>query len=654
MDHKPRQSEIAAQPPGRVVRLMWGVTLSLMLVLGLLLGYRRISSPDIGFHLSYGRWIVENGGVPRTDPLTYTVADHPVVDPQWLFQAAIYELFSIGGTAMIVELTTMLTLLFGAMLLWRDWRRERRLPLSGMLLLLLFFLGNQWEIRPHLLSWCWGSAVLLVLEEYARGNRRWLPLLPVVMVLWVNTHSLFVLGLVIMGAYIAAELIRLKKPDKKLWCWCLVAAPACLINPYHYKAVLLPLLQFREIHSGAIFKSQTHGLAEFTSPFNFKNYVVEGQFVLFQTRLFWQLFIALAVAGMAAGWRRVRLVEWIIFAGFLYIFWSANKNFGYFVMACFPPAAAGLDRLGAGLAGWFSRRRATDSSSSAGRGGRLAWLAGCGLVCVLLIAMTWTGTLDNVQWAQTRRGDGFDASQLPVRACQFIADHHIRGRLLNIWDDGGYVAWATNQKVFIYGVSEVVGDTFYQQYIRMEQPDGFPAALDKWHPTVAIVRFKSVPFWLFHLHRLKTWRLVYADQDWGVFLHESVSPEIPAMARAAPDVDYPVYDTRKVETIIRRASRAPSRDWGQWLRGPSAYPTRETAMGAFYLHTGQLDACIGTCLSGLDRTPFVVPDLMLTLGHALNARRRYDLADLCFDTFLRSDDEPVIRWEIEAARRRRR
>ena len=45
---------------------------------------------------------------------------------------------------------------------------------------------------------------------------------------------------------------------------------------------------------------------------------------------------------------------------------------------------------------------------------------------------------------------------------------------------------------------------------------------------------------------------------------------------------------------------------------------------------------------------------MLNLGHALDARRLFELADLCFDAFLRVDGDPVIAQDIHAVRRDRR
>jgi hypothetical protein len=211
------------------------VALILVLALGVVLGWRQIVSPDLGWHLSYARWICENRSVPDTDPLTYTVADRSAMDLQWLFQLGLRTAMAIGGTTAVVAGTILLTLLFAGLLLVRVRRYGRGLTNFALPLILLFFLGNSWEMRPHLLSWVLGSLVLLVLEERARGNGRWLFVLPLVMVAWVNMHSLFILGLVIIGAHAAAAtalaVLGRQEFDWRLLRWSALSVFSCLLNP---------------------------------------------------------------------------------------------------------------------------------------------------------------------------------------------------------------------------------------------------------------------------------------------------------------------------------------------------------------------------------------------------------------------------------------
>ncbi len=650
-------------PPGRTTRLCLWVALWLVFVLGLVLGYREIGSPDLGFHLSSARWIVENGTVPRTDIFTYTVTDHAYVDLQWLFQLFVYGLLQVGGTAGIVAATTGLTLAFAGLLLLRTWRRDGRIPLAAVLLMMLFLLATHWEPRPHLLSWMWGSLVLLVLEEHARGSRRWLPALPVIMVLWVNTHSLFVLGLVIIVVYavrMTAAALRARangRPgplDRRLLLWSVAAVAACLANPYHVDGLLLPLTQYGDIQPGSAFTSPETGISEFTSPFSFNEYVVDGRLVLFQPRLYYQLFTVLAVAGLIGNWRRWRPAEMVLFAGFLYVFARANKNFGYFVMAVFPMAATGLDRLGGQLRAALVRKSPKGLEPHGARPWRLLWLGACGTVCLVLIPAVWTGWLYDLAWVSHRRGTGFNESLLPVEASEFINRHKIEGRPLNTWNDGGYLSWATRQKVFICSHGEVMGQGFYGRYVEAKQPGGLADALNRHVPTVAVVPYRSVPYWLYAFDRAKAWRLVHADDRTAVFVHPPAAPLVPPMPEPRAGADYPAFDDADVERVVRQAASARPPNLGEWFRGRRAWPLREMARSGFYLQTREVDACIGTALAGLERTPFLVPDLLLTLGHALNARGRYGLADRCYEAFLRAEDDPRIAREIEQLRRQRR
>ena len=70
--------------------------------LGALLGWRQIVSPDIGFHLSSARWMLEHRAWPATDPFSFTVTGHPYIDMQWLFQLMLYGANRLGGPGLMI------------------------------------------------------------------------------------------------------------------------------------------------------------------------------------------------------------------------------------------------------------------------------------------------------------------------------------------------------------------------------------------------------------------------------------------------------------------------------------------------------------------------------------------------------------------------
>ncbi len=632
------------------------LALGALALLGVALGWREVTSPDLGFHLATARWILEHGWVPGTDMLTYTVGDHAYVDLQWLYQLVVHALLAAGGSVALVALTTAATLAFAGLLLARAARRDGALGTGALLLVLLFLLGNHWEPRPHLFSWLYGSLVLWILEEHGRGARRWLPALPAVMVLWVNTHSLFVLGLVAIATCAGSHVLlvlsgRAKRLDRGLLAWSAVAVGACLLNPYHVRGLLFPLVQLADIQGSSAYKDPLTGIAEFRPPFSLDGYRVGGRLVVLQPLLAMQLFAALAVLGLAGARRTVRLAEAILFAGFLYVFASAGKNFGYFALVAVPVAAGGLDRLAATATAWCRRMagRAPGPPTAPGRAGAVA----VSISALLLALLAGTGRLYALAWADHRPGATFNASFLPIEEARFLRDRGVEGRLLNTWNDGGWLAWATGLPVAVYSHGEVMTQEFYRRYVRAKTPDGFAAALDEWRPTVAVVPFRTADYWLFHLSQARDWRLVLANAHRAVFLHDSVAPGVPALPPPRAGVDYPGIPAVQLEPRVREAAARPPAGPAARLRGAAAFPTDATARAGFWAQTGQFDAAIGVALAALAETPHAVPDLLLILGHSLEAQGRHALADVCFDAFLRHDADSALAASIGQVRRMR-
>ena len=81
----------------------WLAAAGLVALLAAVLAWRQEVSLDLGFHLASGRWILEHGAWPETDPFTYTVADHPYIDMHGLFQVLLamveraWGLAGVGG-----------------------------------------------------------------------------------------------------------------------------------------------------------------------------------------------------------------------------------------------------------------------------------------------------------------------------------------------------------------------------------------------------------------------------------------------------------------------------------------------------------------------------------------------------------------------------
>ena len=114
----------------------WLLPLALTAGFIFILSLRQLSDPDLGFHLKYGKWIVENLRFPSTDQSTYTVSDHPYVDLHWLFQVMLYGVYSLTGYPGLSLFVCSLTLLLSLLLLLRSRLDKVTLPVVSLLLLI--------------------------------------------------------------------------------------------------------------------------------------------------------------------------------------------------------------------------------------------------------------------------------------------------------------------------------------------------------------------------------------------------------------------------------------------------------------------------------------------------------------------------------------
>ncbi len=79
-------------------------------------GMFRLRSTDVFWHLAAGRWILEHGQIPTTDPFRFTSGGAPWVDHEWLFQLIIRGVELAGGVSALVLFRSLLALVLAAVL----------------------------------------------------------------------------------------------------------------------------------------------------------------------------------------------------------------------------------------------------------------------------------------------------------------------------------------------------------------------------------------------------------------------------------------------------------------------------------------------------------------------------------------------------------
>ncbi len=207
-------------------------------------------------------WIARTGeyilghGLPKSDIFSWTCHWHSWTVYQWLFAVALGTLFKIGGlwlvglAACVVAAFIYLFLLPAQML-----KQGVRLPyvfgLLSLVIMPFWFLP-----RPQLVSFVLIPIFINIMERYRTDSSvKILWFLPLLMVLWVNCHSFWFLGLFIVFAYFIDTVKNGPSQKRQNLQWVLIAcALSVLLNPYSWDLVSYNITFLTEPDFGKIWE----------------------------------------------------------------------------------------------------------------------------------------------------------------------------------------------------------------------------------------------------------------------------------------------------------------------------------------------------------------------------------------------------------------
>jgi hypothetical protein len=186
----------------RPSRLDW-LAAALVVVSAVAFATIRVQAVNIPWHIATARLAHETGHWPQVNTFSYTFPEHPIYQQYPAFQATLYAALRAGGWELISLVSglgwTAVLLLF---VRWSGpWRAAAILNVFWMLA--LHALWRRMIVRPDLFSMLALGVELVALDAYARGRRWALAFVPAAHLLWVNSHQLFPLSLVVQGFFVA-------------------------------------------------------------------------------------------------------------------------------------------------------------------------------------------------------------------------------------------------------------------------------------------------------------------------------------------------------------------------------------------------------------------------------------------------------------------
>ena len=492
----------------------------------------RIVDVDIWWHLKAGEYIVKTLAIPHWDIFSYTSADHPWIDLHWVYQVLLYLVYRGGG---VNGLLVLKCLVFFAifLILFRIACRQTGCLFSSTLTLLALLAFERYLPRPEIFTELFIVMYLVILFSSFHKETRVIYLLPVIQVLWVNMEGLFVLGPVILAAFLAGELVAWKRPWPAQWKeqtaitgrrWLVLflvtigCVLACFANPYGLDGVLFPFTLLTRLGRGSEVFSST--IAELSPP----------PFLNFSTShvplLFYNLLIAVSVMSFLLNLRRLNFSRLLIYGCFLFLSFLARRNIPLFACVAMPLASLNL--------GEFCSDVGPQWKSVLGNWGpRIKHLMSAALIVTLLF-LIWsviTNRFSIRTWPHAEFGAGFSPYMYPIRAVDFIEESGISGNVFNNIGIGGYLCWRgyPGRKVFIDGRLEVHERAFYTEYINvMQHPDDWDELAEKYHVNYVVLQHSmgDTQGLIGKLYRDEKWRMIYFDDLTVVFLRNALENKV--------------------------------------------------------------------------------------------------------------------------------
>ncbi len=430
----------------------------------------RTTDIDFWWHLKTGELIAQTGVVPTTDPFSYTADGRPWVVHEWLWELAAYVVYGHGGYVTLVLLSATIVTLAYAIL----YRLLRRLGaneiLSGTLVLWAAVLAvPNFGVRPRELTHLFLAVYLSRLLLYREGRVRQLWPLPALMVLWVNLHGAFVLGvgvLIICAAGTTLEWWRLReRSPRHLWLVLLLTLGAASLNPRGPWMLYYPFGYYLEKRNPSF-----DIVTEFQSP-NFH----EPFALLFAASVL--LFMVLGVPR-----RRRNFVEGLLAAAFTLQALVSDRQTSAAALVMAPLLALALCER-------FTWARELPPPRLPRQLITVNWVL---LVCLLV------GGIAFAAQPRVRRHLQFGAEPttdvVPVAGVEFIEQAQLPGPVFNNQPWGGFLIyrWYPERRVFIDGRVDMYGPGVTKEYLQVAaiKPE-WRAVLDKYGVQTVLIEKNS-------------------------------------------------------------------------------------------------------------------------------------------------------------------
>lgn len=463
---------------------------------------------DVWWQLKTGQ-LVRQSGFPATEPFSYAFPGQVWTEVRWGYCVVISVIYDRLGLDYLI-VAKLLLLSIAGLCLWQFGRQEARWAVNFGLLSALILMHQRMMIRPELVTYALLAVYLLLLRRFqVSQNIQWLYPLLFLQIVWVNSHSLYILGPVVLWIFIGAEFLdrtlirtegdeiedRLSVADlKKLSLISIGVSLACLVNPYGINGAVFAFELFEEMQSD----SGLSGLiTELRSPFAAIGFNLP--FVSYC------LVAAVSALGFYLRRRSISLGWIAVWTAFLYLLVTSERNNALFGIVACASIMMSLGRLPVKPnVSWCMR-------------------FACALFVLVMIPLIVSNYYYRSIDPDRRFGFGVAERRFPVRAMEFVEAQGLPKPVITNMAESSYVLFKEGREsVFVDGRLEVYKSSNIISSVKtFSTGEGLPDTVNRLNVFTLIAHIENDNVIVQRLINDPAWAAVYYDDSHIIFVRNA-------------------------------------------------------------------------------------------------------------------------------------
>ncbi len=366
----------------------------------------------------------------------------------------------LGGPALVIFLQSLIITSAYVVVFWvcnlvtKSWR------IAALSTLFAAALGmNDWNVRPQGVTFLLASLFLFVIYQYkTKPQWGWLVILPIAMLIWVNSHGTFILGLILIGIWWGDEI------------WRSIIQRNNMGHNHGVKRLVVPGVMLGITTLVCLLNPRGFGIIDYLKTLTgnsvVQNLVTEWAPPTLST-LMGILFLCGLMASailLALSPKRPDFFQIITFLVFGLLGLKTSRGSVWFGLVMAPIIAMHLSACVKNL-------QKTEQGLKNQGGNRIVNILFAAVIIIMgVISLPWFKSVLPLPTVKA----GLISAETPVQATQVLLEKNLPGRVFNAMSFGSYLIWAAypQYQVFVDPRIELFSENIWVDYLNISNANG--------------------------------------------------------------------------------------------------------------------------------------------------------------------------------------